>query len=111
MTPGSILLQRGFFIFAFVLVLIARTLIKTGSRAAGDRPDQTDALTRRFYLWALGWVLIVIVVSATGVFERWDARPPAFPFLALAIIVLGIAFSRSAFADRLVRLPLAHLVL
>jgi hypothetical protein len=112
MTPGSVLLQRGFFLLAVILVLLARTAIASASRAAGDGPDVTRTLTRRFSAWALAWIGIVLAVSVAGVFARWEARPPALPFLAAAIIVLGVVFSRSTFGDRLARsLPLAYLVL
>src|SRR5262245_15402561 len=112
MTPGSVLLQRLFALMAMALVAIAHLGVKRASLACGDGPEGAMRLARRFEAWVLGWLAIVLTASASGVFQRWDLRPPPFPFLALAIVLLGIAFARSSFGDRLSRgLPLAALVL
>ncbi len=111
-TLGSVLLQRGFFILALIVILLARTAIRFASLNLGDGEEVSKRLTKRFYAWALGWIVIVVVASVAGVFERWDARPPAFPFLALAMMALGVALARSTFGDRLARgLSLGYLVL
>jgi hypothetical protein len=57
------------------------------------------------------WFAAVIVAAASGALRHWDWRPPLFPVLAVAMMVLGVAFARSTFGDRLARcLPLAYLV-
>ncbi len=111
MPPGSVLLQRGFFIMAVALILIVRFGIGRASLASGDGPEVARRLTRRFEAWAAVWLAVVMGAAAAGAFQRWDWRPPLFPFLAAALIVLGVAFARSTFGDRLARgLPLAWLV-
>jgi hypothetical protein len=111
-TPGSILLQRAFMMMGLVLVGVAHAGVKWASLRSGDGPEVAAGLTRRFDAWALGWVAVVLVASAAGVFQHSEWRPPAFPFLAVTMIALGVGFARSAFGDRLARaVPLAYLVL
>jgi hypothetical protein len=111
MTPGSVLVQLGFFIIAVVLILIVRFGIRRASLACGDGPDAARRLTRRFEAWAVAWFAIVIAVAASGALRHWEWRPPLFPVLALAMTVLGVRFTRSTFGDRLARgVPLAWLV-
>src|SRR4030095_11438319 len=111
-TPGSVLLQRGFFIIAMALVGIAHAGVKRASLGSGDGREVAAGLTRRFDAWALGWVAVVLAASSAGVFQHSEWRPPAFPFLAVTMMALGVALARSAFGDRLARaLPLAYLVL
>ena len=111
MTPGSVLLQRGFFIMAVALILIVRFGIRRAALTCGDGPEAARRLTRQFDAWAAVWFAAVIIVAASGALRRWDWRPPLFPILAAVMLALGVAFARSTLGDRLARgLPLAWLV-
>jgi hypothetical protein len=111
MTPGSVLLQRGFFLMAVALILIARFGVRRGSLACGDPPEIARSLTRRFEAWAAVWFALAIGAAASGVLRQWDWRPPPFAILAVLMSALGVALARSTIGDRLARgLPLAWLV-
>ena len=59
----------------------------------------------------LAWLLITAIVAASGVLRRFDATPPPFALLALAVGVVGIAVPCSSLGTLLVRgLPLWALV-
>src|SRR5262245_64189072 len=59
----------------------------------------------------LAWLFVSALVAASGVLRRFDATPPPFAILALAVIVIGIAVPCSPLGTLLVRgLPLWALV-
>jgi hypothetical protein len=82
---------------------------------AGRRLGE-DAGVRRRRATRLGaavfaWLLITAVIAATGVLRRFDATPPPFAGLALAVGILGVAVPLSPVGTLLVRgLPLWFLV-
>lgn len=59
----------------------------------------------------VAWLSITALVAATGILRRFDATPPPFLILLIAIVVIGIAVPSSPLGTRLVRgLPLWALV-
>jgi hypothetical protein len=57
------------------------------------------------------WLLITAIIAATGVLRRFDATPPPFAGLALAVGILGVVVPLSPVGTLLVRgLPLWFLV-
>jgi hypothetical protein len=111
MSPGSVLLQCGFFFMAVALILIARFGVRRASLACGDSREIARRLTRRFEAWAAVWFTLAIGAAASGVLRQWDWRPPPFAILAVLMIALGVTLARSTIGDRLARgLPLAWLV-
>ena len=67
--------------------------------------------TVRVGVAVLAWLLITAIVAASGVLRRFDATPPPFALLALAVGVVGIAVPCSPLGTLLVRgLPLWALV-
>ena len=59
----------------------------------------------------LAWLLLTFLVAASGVLRRFDAAPPPFAGLVLAVVAIGIAVPCSPLGTRLVRgLPLWALV-
>jgi hypothetical protein len=82
---------------------------------AGRRLGE-DAGARRRRATRLGaavfaWLLITVVIAAAGVLRRFDATPPPFAGLVLAIVIIGVAVPLSPLGTLLVRgLPLWFLV-
>ncbi len=59
----------------------------------------------------LAWLLVTVLVAASGALRRFDATPPPFAVLALAVVAVGIAVPCSSLGTLLVRgLPLWALV-
>src|SRR5262245_446810 len=59
----------------------------------------------------LAWLALTALIAASGVLRRFDATPPPFGFLVLAIGVIGIAVPCSPLGTLLVRgVPLWALV-
>jgi hypothetical protein len=82
---------------------------------AGKRLGQEPAVRRRRAMLAgaavLAWALITALAAASGVLRRFDATPPPFGILALAVIAIGIAVPFSSVGTLLARgLPLWALV-
>jgi hypothetical protein len=82
---------------------------------AGRRLGEGVTVRRRRAAWlgaaVLAWLLVTAFIAASGVLRRFDATPPPFAVLALAIGVVGIAVPCSPLGTLLVRgLPLWALV-
>lgn len=109
--PASALLNAGFVVLPLLLGL---GLVLAGEWA-GRRLGEAPATRRR---WAIGtglgvsaWLLFTAGAAASGALRRFDAVPPPFGLLVLAVVVLGILLPCSALGTRLIRgLPLAALV-
>lgn len=75
-----------------------------------------DAGTRRRRLVrvsaaVLGWLLVTVLAAGSGVLRRFDATPPPFAGLVLAVLILGVAVPCSSLGTLLARgLPLWALV-
>jgi hypothetical protein len=84
--------------------------------AAADRRlgERADARRRRVILIGgavAAWLLLTTLIAASGVLRRFDALPPPFAALVLAIIAVGVGVGASPLGARLVRgLPLWVLV-
>jgi hypothetical protein len=82
---------------------------------AGRRLGEPTAVRRRRTMTVgvavLAWLLLTALVGASGVLRRFDALPPPFVGLVLAVTALGIGVPCSPVGTRLVRgLPLWVLV-
>ena len=99
--------------FVVLPLLVAGSLV-LGTYAAGGRAE--DAATRqrwtvRVALATAAWLLLTWLVAARGLLSRFDARPPAFAGLVVAVVGLGLVIAFSPLGTRLVRgLPLSALV-
>jgi hypothetical protein len=84
--------------------------------AWADRRLAEDPARRRRRVLAVGaataaWLLLTLLAAASGVLRRFDAVPPPFFALVLAVVALGVAVPCSPLGTRLVRgLPLWALV-
>ena len=75
--------------------------------AAGARRRRATRLGAAVF----AWLLITAVIAAAGVLRRFDATPPPFAGLVLAVVILGVAVPLSPLGTVLVRgLPLWFLV-
>jgi hypothetical protein len=82
---------------------------------AGQRLGEAVAVRRRrtarLGVAVLAWLMVTALVAASGVLRRFDASPPPFAGLVLAIGVVGIAIPCSPLGTLLMRgLPLWALV-
>lgn len=59
---------------------------------------------------ALIWMGVTLALADRGTFLNWNATPPPFALLVVAIIVLGVAIAFSPLGGRLAHLPLWTLV-
>jgi hypothetical protein len=109
--PASTVLIGG---FTALPILLGLGLVLAGDWA-GRQLGEDPATRRR---WALGtalgvllWLLLSGAAAASGVLRRFDAVPPPFAGLLLAILAIGIILPLSPLGTRLIRgLPLAALV-
>ena len=80
-------------------------------RRLGEEATGRRRRTVRVAGAVLAWLLITAIVAASGVLRRFDATPPPFAGLLLAIVIVGIAVPCSSLGTLLVRgLPLWALV-
>src|SRR5262249_39590043 len=112
MAPRASLFVTGGFA---ILPLIVAALFVGGVAWAGRRlGEPADARRRHTAIAAAGtavWLLLTLLAAASGVLRRFDALPPPFAGLVLAVIVLGVGVPCSRLGTRLVRgLPLWALV-
>jgi len=112
MAPRASLFVTGGFA---ILPLIVTALFVGGVAWAGRRlGEPADARRRHTAIAAAGtavWLLLTLLAAASGVLRRFDAFPPPFAGLVLAVIVLGVGVPCSRLGTRLVRgLPLWALV-
>ena len=82
---------------------------------AGRRLGETTTVRRprtvRVGAAVLGWLSVTVLVAASGVLRRFEATPPPFGGVLLAILIVGIAVPCSRLGTLLVRgLPLWALV-
>ena len=112
MTRGVSLLVTGGFV---VLPLLVAALFVLACDRAGRRLGDTPAVRRRRTVGAalgvLVWLLLTALAAQSGALRRFDAFPPPFAGLLLALTALGVAVPCSPLGTRLVRgLPLSGLV-
>lgn len=103
-------------VLPFVLIpLLLLFLFLWGVAAAGRRLGEPAAVRRTTLALsaavALGWMALTWGLAASGVFRRWDATPPPFALLVIAIVILALRLSLGRFGARLATgLPLWTLV-
>lgn len=98
-----------------ILPLLVTTAFVLGSVWADRRLGTTAALRRRHALGVgagtLAWLVVTLLAASSGLLRRFDAVPPPFAGLVLAVIAVGIAVPCSPLGTRLSRgLPLWALV-
>ena len=98
-----------------VLPLLVAAGFVAGCEWAGRRLGHGEAARRRRVFRTgsavIAWLLLTALAAATGVLGRWDATPPPFALLALAVVGLGVAVPFSPLGTMLTRgLPFAALV-
>jgi hypothetical protein len=108
---ASALVTAGF----VILPLVVAAGFVVGCAWADLRLGATQAQRRRRTLGVgagvLAWLLLTALTAAGGLLRQFDAVPPPFVGLVLAVIVVGIAIPCSSLGTRLVRgLPLWVLV-
>ncbi len=112
MTPNPSALVTGGFV---VLPLLVAAGFVVACEWAGRRRGDGATVRRRRAMRVggavLAWLLVTALVAASGVLRRFDATPPPFAILVLAVAVIGIAVPCSPLGTLLVRgLPLWALV-
>jgi hypothetical protein len=100
--------------FVVLPLLVAAGFIVACEWAARRLGDGATARRRRAVrvgAAVLAWLAVTALVAASGVLRRFDATPPPFGVLALAVGIIGIAVPCSRLGSLLVRgLPLWALV-
>jgi hypothetical protein len=110
--PNASALVTGGFV---VLPMLVAGGFVLASDWAGKRLGQETAVRRRRLVLVGGavvaWAVITALAAASGVLRQFDATPPPFGILAVAVIAIGIAVPFSRLGTLLVRgLPLWALV-
>ena len=96
-----------------VLPAVMAALFVWGTAAAWQRTGGAAAATTAAVRTAAGtliWMGATLALASRGTFLNWDATPPPFGLLVVAIIALGVAIAVSPLGARLARLPLWTLV-
>jgi hypothetical protein len=111
-TPYS-LLELGVLPFVVIPVALVAALA-WGSAAASRRVGESGIAKRRSMVVALSacaWMTATWIAAETGVLRRWDAMPPPFALLVLAVVALAFLTAFSAYGHRLaIGVPLWTLV-
>jgi hypothetical protein len=100
--------------FVALPLLVAAGFVLACHRAGG-RPGESPGRRRRRTLIVgaavLAWLLVTALAAGSGLLRRFDAAPPPFAGLVLAVVTLGVAVPCSPLGTRLVLgLPLWALV-
>jgi hypothetical protein len=100
--------------FAVLPLLVAAGFV-LACEWAGRRLGHDKAVRRRRAMRVCAavaaWLLVTLLAAGSGVLRRFDATPPPFAGLVLAVVVLGIAVPCSSLGTLLARgLPLWALV-
>jgi heme exporter protein D len=112
MLPTASALVTGGFVVLPLLVAIGFVLASEwAGRRLGESATVRRRRTVRLSAAVLAWLLGTALIAASGVLHRFDATPPPFALLVLAVAVVGVAVPCSPLGTRLVRgLPLWALV-
>jgi hypothetical protein len=101
-------------VLAFVVLPCVMAMVFTwGTAAAWRRTGGTTSAGRmagRAAAGALLWMGVTLTLADRGVFLNWNATPPPFALLVVAILVLGVSIAFSPLGTRLAHLPLWTLV-
>lgn len=103
-------------VLPFIVIPVLLLLLFLWGVAAAGRRFEEPAGVRRITLVlsaavALGWMALTWVLASSGVLRRWDATPPPFALLVIAVVILALRLSLGGFGARLATgLPLWTLV-
>jgi small-conductance mechanosensitive channel len=100
-------------ILAFILLpIVVAILFVWGTAIAWGRTGQPAAAGAavRAAGFTLIWMGTALGLADRGTFRNWDATPPPFALLVVAIIALGASIAFSRLGARLAHLPLWALV-
>ena len=101
-------------VLAFLVLPVAiAALFVWGTAAAWRRTGQPGSAGRAALMVAAGasiWMGATLALADRGTFLNWNATPPPFALLVLAIVALGVAIAFSPLGARLAHLPVWALV-
>jgi hypothetical protein len=99
-------------VLAFYVIPVVLLALFSWACASVAPPYQRLRIGRLAVLAGAAWMAITWRVGASGVLRRWDAVPPPFFFLVLAIVALACVITFSPLGRRLAfGIPLWALVL
>jgi hypothetical protein len=105
------LVTAGFVVLPLLVAAGFVLACDAADRRLGERADVRRRRTVSIGAAVLAWLLLTTLTAASGILRRFDAFPPPFAGLVLAITTLGIVVACSSLGTRLVRgLPLWVLV-
>jgi len=108
---ASMLVTAGFVVLPLLVAAGFVLACEWAGRRLGERAAVRRRRTASVGAAVLAWLLLTVLAAASGVLRRFDAFPPPFAGLVLAVAALGIAVPWSPLGTRLVRgLPLWVLV-
>lgn len=108
---ASVLVTGGFVIVPLLVAAGFVLACEWAGRRLGEEVTLRRRRTIRLGVAVVAWLLLTALVAASGALRWFDATPPPFAVLALAVGIVGIAVPYSPVGTLLVRgLPLWALV-
>ena len=108
---ASVVVTGGFIILPLLVAAGFIVACEWAGRRLGEGVTVRRRRAVRLGAAVLAWLLVTALIAASGVLRRFDATPPPFAVLALAVGVVGIAVPCSPLGTLLIRgLPLWALV-
>jgi hypothetical protein len=105
------LVTAGFVVLPLLVAAAFVLACEWAGRALGESQAVRRRRAVRVGAATLAWLLLTALTAASGVLRRFDAFPPPFAGLVLAVIAVGITVAYSPLGTLLVRgLPLWALV-
>jgi hypothetical protein len=100
--------------FVLLPLLVAAGFVAAcdwAARRLGEDEAVRRRRTTRIALGTTAWLVVTLVLAASGVLRRFDLTPPPFAGLVIAVVVIGVSVSCSSIGTLLIRgLPLSVLV-
>jgi len=103
-------------VLAFVVIPVALVTawlqcVHVASRRLGEAHSVTQRALVATAVAAAGWMAVTWLAAASGVLRMWDATPPPFAILLVAIAALAVLIASTGYGTRLAAgLPLWVLV-
>jgi hypothetical protein len=112
MLPTASAFVTGGFVVLPLLVAVGFVLANEwAGRRLGENATRRRRRGVRLSAAVLAWLAGTALIAASGVLRRFDATPPPFALLVLAVVLIGVAVPCSPLGTGLVRgLPLWALV-
>jgi len=108
---ASPLVTWGFVVLPLLVAVGFVLACEWAGRRLGDDKGVRRRRAVRVSAAVLGWLLVTTLAAGSGILRRFDATPPPFAGLVLAVVALGIAVPCSSLGTLLARgLPLWALV-